>query len=155
MSQPILDDKLVQRLTRIAAQLDGGRESEDASLLDEFNRLAGTKIPFSEFQGISGGEDHIHYVRRVLIKRATQASPDLNRDKLIELFARIVADPCDNAYLSYAFALIEKTFGDDQISDLVFWPGEYFGDGNDERELTPELMADTVLERHARKKTSR
>lgn len=153
MSQPNLDDDLVQRLAEIAERLDGGDEVADAALLNEFNRLAGTSIPFSEFQGIYGGEDHVDYVRRVLTDRATEAAPNLNRELLTQMFAKVLADPCDDAYLQYVFTTIRKTLGDGQISDLVFWPGEYLGDGNNKRELTPELMADAVLEHHARRQS--
>ncbi len=50
MPQPKLDEDLVQRLAKIAARLDGGDELADASLLAEFNELASTDIPFSEFR---------------------------------------------------------------------------------------------------------
>ena len=153
MPQPKLDKDLVQRLATLAERLDGGDEVADASLLDEFNQLAGTDIPFSEFQGIYGAEEHIEYVRRVLTDRATEATPDLSREGLIEMFAKVLADPCDDAYLQYVFTTIRKTFGDVQVSDLVFWPGEYFGDGNNQRELTPELMADAVLKRYAQRQS--
>jgi hypothetical protein len=153
MPQPKLDEDLVQRLAKIAARLDGGDELADASLLAEFNELAGMDIPFSEFQGIYGAEEHIDYVRRVLTDGATEAFPGLDREGLTTMFAKVLADPCDDAYLQYVFSTIKKTFGDTQISDLVFWPGEYFGDGNNHRELTPELMADAVLERHAKRQS--
>lgn len=153
MSQPNLDDNLVQRLAKIAERLDGGDETADVALLDEFNRLAGTSIPFSEFKGISAGEDHVDYVRRVLTDKATEPVPNLNRELLIEMFTKVLADPCDDAYLQYVFGTVRKTLGDNQISDLVFFPGEYFGDGNHQRGLTPELMADAVLERHARRQS--
>lgn len=29
---------------------------------------------------------------------------------------------------------------DPRVSDLIYWPGEYFGDGNNARELTPEQV---------------
>lgn len=153
MAQPKLDEDLLQRLAALAARLDGGDENADASILAEFNQLAGTSIPFSEFQGIYGAEEHIDYVRRVLTDRATEALPGLERDALANMFAKILADPCDNAYLQYVFTTIKRTLGDNQISDLVFWPGEYFGDGDNQRELTPELMADAVLERYAKRQS--
>ncbi|TWT98298.1 hypothetical protein [Stieleria varia] len=153
MAQPKLDEDLLQRLAALAARLDGGDENADASILAEFNQLAGTSIPFSEFQGIYGAEEHIDYVRRVLTDRVTEALPGLERDTLATMFAKVLADPCDNAYLQYVFTTIKKTFGDNQISDLVFWPGEYFGDGDNQRELTPELMADAVLERYAKRQS--
>ena len=154
MKQPEIDESLVQRLAAIAARLDGGDENTDAAMVEEFNQLAGTNIPFSEFQGISGGEEHECYVRRVLTDVATGPAPGLDRDGLAEMFAKVLADPCDDAYLQYVFSTIKKTFGDEQISDLVFWPGEYFGDGNNGRVMTPEFMADTVFQRHAQRKPS-
>ncbi|WP_040768754.1 hypothetical protein [Novipirellula maiorica] len=152
MTQPELDEQLVQHLAKIADRLDGGDENVDLPLLEEFNRLAGTEIPFAEFQGIYGGEDHITYVRRVLTERATNADPSLDRDRLIEMFTKVLADPCDDAYLEYVFATVEKTFGDSQVSDLVFWPGVYFGDADNQRELKPDEMADAVLGRYVQRK---
>ena len=154
MTPPKLDEDLVRRLSSIAERLDGGDETADAKLLNEFNELAGTEIPFSEFQGIYCAEEHEDYVRRVLTEKVTVANLGLDRAGLVAMFERLLADTSDNGYLQYVFSTIEKTFGDDQVSDLVFWPGEYFGDGNDHRKLTPELMADAVLTRH-QQRTSR
>lgn len=150
MTRPEPDENLVQQLADLAAKLDGGDEVADRQLLDEFNRLAGTSIPFSEFQGIYGAEEHSIYVRRVLVAKETKPAAKLDRDGLITMFAKVLSDPSDDAYLTYVFKTIEKTFGDTQVSDLVFWPGQYFGDGDNSRELTPEMMADAVLDRHAK-----
>jgi hypothetical protein len=154
MGQPELDEALVERLAKLADRLDGGDRDLCGELLEEFNTLAGTSIPFEEFQGIYGGEEHVEYVRRVLTAKQTTEDPTLDRNGLVEMFSRILADPCDNAYLTYAFSTIEKTYGDSQVSDLVFWPNEYFGDGDLHRELTPEMMADAVIERSIRSKGS-
>ncbi|MEM9694436.1 MAG: hypothetical protein AAGA56_17925 [Myxococcota bacterium] len=152
MQQPDLDEALVTRLAERASQLDGGDESEDAPLLEEFNRLAGTSRKFADFQGIYGAEDHADYVRRVLTIQLTDAQPELTRDDLVAMFAKLLANVTDDAYITYVATTIEKTFGDAQVSDLVFWPGEYFGDGDHSRELTPGMMADAVLERHAKRR---
>jgi hypothetical protein len=53
MTLPEHDEALVQRLADLAGTIDGGDEDADRALVDEFNRLAGTKIPFSEFQGLA------------------------------------------------------------------------------------------------------
>lgn len=151
MTQPTLDETLVRRLSEIAAMLDGGDALADRPLLDEFNRLAETNIPFSEFQGVSGGQEHIDYARRVLTAAQTPAVDTLSRDELVEMFTRILDDPSDSAYLAYVFTTIEKTFADSQVSDLVFWPGIYFGDGDNARERSPKEMADAVIARHGRR----
>jgi hypothetical protein len=41
--------------------------------------------------------------------------------------------------------LLEVNLGDPRISDLIFWPGEYFGDGDIMREMTSKDILDTIL----------
>src|SRR5262245_38052031 len=80
---PVLDEALVARLAELAAGLDGawpGRWEDD---LAEFNRLAGTSIPFEELQGIYGGEDHEYYVRRVLFYRLIKPAADVTRAEIV------------------------------------------------------------------------
>ncbi|MEL7500799.1 MAG: hypothetical protein AAFN77_24615 [Planctomycetota bacterium] len=145
---PSLDESLVQRLVELAIKIDGCHESVADKMVREFNELAGTEIPYAEFQGIYGGEEHENYVRRVLTAKLTAPDSTIGREQLVEMFKRVSDNPSDDSYLEFAFSKIKKTFGDAQVSDLVFWPGHYFGDGDDSRELTPEQMADAVLERY-------
>lgn len=145
---PSLDESLVQRLTSLASKIDGCHESVANELVQEFNSLACTEVTYDEFQGIYGGEEHEDFVRRVLIRQLATAVPTLDRDQLTEMFTRVNEDTSDEVYLEFVFSTIEKTFGDSQVSDLVFWPEQYFADGDDSRELEPEQMADAVLERY-------
>ena len=146
---PATDAAKVARLTELAAELDGAPAVDgDDPLVVEFNRLAGTSLSFEDFQGIYGAEEHETFVRRLLARQAAEPRPALDRDGLVALFARIVSDPCDDAFLEHAFATIEATYGDGRVSDLVFWPGRYLAD-HDGHELTPEEMADAVLARSA------
>ena len=47
--------------------------------------------------------------------------------------------------MTEVFSLIQKTWPGSNPSDLIFWPGEYFGDGDDSRELTAEEVADEII----------
>jgi hypothetical protein len=145
---PSLDESLVQRLAALASEIDGCHESVANELVQEFNSLAGTEVTYNEFQGIYGGEEHEDYVRRVLIRQLATAVPTLGRDQLTEMLTRVTENPSDEAYLEFVFSTIEKTFGVAQVSDLVFWPEQYFADGDESREMTPVQMADAVLERY-------
>ena len=145
---PSLDESLVQRLADLASKIDGCHESVASELVEEFNSLAGTEIPYAAFQGIYGGEEHDCYVRRVLMRKLSTAVPTLDREQIAEMFKRVLEEPADDAYHEFVFSTIEKTFGDAEVSDLVYWPEQYFGDGDDSRDLTPEQMADAVLERY-------
>lgn len=115
--------------------------------MDEFHRLSGTDIPFEHFRGIYGGEDHEDWIRRVLLSQRTSVIPDVTRADLIAVFGRICSGQCCGAELDFALAQLEHNLGDPQISDLIFWPGEYFGDGDNARQLTPEEMAEAALAR--------
>ena len=150
---PSLDESMVQRLASIASEIDGCHESIADELVQEFNSLAGTDIPYAEFQGIYGGERHENYVRRVLMRQRSKAVPTLDREQLVEMFKRVLENPGDDAYPEFVFGTIEKTLGDDEVYDLVYFPGEYFGDGDDSRVLSSEQMADAVLERYNQRNT--
>lgn len=148
LTPPKLDESLVNRLAAIAAQLDGADKASSERLVREFNRLAGTQQVFADFQGICGTMEYDTHVRGLLTAQLTSPAPNLSRDEMVEIFRKVLADPTDERYLEFAFATIEKTFGDRHVSDLVFWPGEYFGDGDHSRNLSPEEMADAVLDRY-------
>lgn len=144
---PKLDEALVARLAELAGKIDGAQPGEWNDDLDEFHRLSGTDIPFEHFQGIYGGEEHEDWVRRVLLSQGTSTIPDLTRADLIAVFEKISSGQCSGAELDFALAQLQHNLGDPQISDLIFWPGEYFGDGDNTRELTPEEMAEAALAR--------
>ena len=146
LRMPPLDEALVARLAVLAATIDGARPGEADELLAEFNALAGTSLEADVFQGIYGGEEHEVWVRRLLLTRLAPVVADLTRADLIAAFARIVAwNERSEAERDYLVATLEKSLGDPQIEDLIAWPGEYFGDGDNGRSLTPEQMADAAL----------
>ena len=123
MSQPQLDEDLVQRLATIACalmvvtQLPMVYYSTDSiSWLARTSRSRNSKASTVRKNTLT--------MFAVLTDRATEATPDLGREGLIEMFSNVLADPCDDAYLQYVFTTIIKTFGDTQISDLVFGPAK-------------------------------
>jgi hypothetical protein len=145
-----LDEALVARLAELAAKIDDAQPGEWEDDLEEFHRLSGTDVPFEHFQGIYGGEEHEDWVRRLLMSQRTSTIPDLTRADLIAVFDKIrsrYSGQCSPAELDFVLAQLEHNLGDPQISDLIFWPGEYFGDGDNTREMTPEEMAEAALAR--------
>jgi hypothetical protein len=138
-------------LADFASRIDGCAEPAAAELVSEFNRLANAEMTFDEFQGIYGAEEHEQFVRRLLIEQATAnaATDGITRDDLIEIFTNILANPADETYLSTTFASIRKQFGpNSNPSDLVFWPNLFFDNWDDAKTLTPEIMADAIIQRH-------
>jgi hypothetical protein len=53
--------------------------------LAEFNRLAGTKIPLADFQGIYKSEDPEDFVRRILFQRFLTPNPQLLHAEMVEI----------------------------------------------------------------------
>lgn len=146
LQMPPLDEDLVARLANLAAEIDGAGPGEADEHLQEFNALAGTSLKADVFQGIYGGEEHDVWVRRLLLTALAPAVDDLTRDDLIAAFARINAwGERSEAERDYLVATLAKSLKDPQISDLVAWPEEYFGDGIERADLTPEEMADAAL----------
>lgn len=42
-------------------------------------------------------------------------------------------------------SLLEANLPCRNVSDLIFWPGHYFGDGDNSRDLTPKEILDIAL----------
>ena len=164
LTPPPLDDSLVARLASLAARIDGSpplpqeewmQHVRDPDL-DEFNRLSGLKLDWRAFQGVYGAEEHDVWVRRLLIADRTPARPAPTRDQLIALFRRAVDDRGivrDEDALTYLDATISKSLGVDGATDLIYWPNEWYGDDDLERQSSPEAMADAVLARAAPRTT--
>lgn len=146
---PKLDETLVAQFAELAAEIDGANPGEWEDKLAEFNRLAGTSHSFGEFQGVYGGEEHETYVRRLLVSQKTTPIENLSRAELIDVFAWLQSGPHSEIEHDFAIAQLEHHLNDPQVSDLLYWPGEYIGDKTIQ-DLTPEQMADAALERQRR-----
>jgi hypothetical protein len=142
---PALDEAKVARLADLAAAIDGARPGQWEDLLDEFNREAGTSLHFADFQGIYGGMDHEVWVRNILSEPALKPIPDITRAELLELLRRVMTAAGKEHEINFWLGLLQANVPDKRISDLIFWPGEYFGDGDHSRELTPEQILDIAV----------
>jgi nucleoside-diphosphate-sugar epimerase len=139
---PALDEAKVARLAKLAARIDGAYPGQCEELLEEFNREAGTNFTFADFQGIYGAMDHETFVRHVLSKPAARGVPDVTRDDLLELLTRLCNAEGAEHEQQFWLRLLEAKLPDPRLSDLIYWPGEYFGDGDNARQLSPREILD-------------
>jgi hypothetical protein len=116
---PTLDAALVARLAELAARLDGAQPGMCGEDLAEFNRLAGTSIPFEEFQGIYGGERHEDYVRRVLYQQRLRPDPALSREEMTEIVSRAMTSGGDHDFYLKLFSVNCRH---PSRTDLIYWP---------------------------------
>jgi hypothetical protein len=138
---PALDPALVARLAQLADRLDGARPGQWEDDLAEFNKLASTAIPFEEFQGIYGAEDHKDFVRRILFQRSLAPDSALSRAEMIEIVSRVKAcDEDHDFYLELFVVNCKHPSG----TDLIYWPN-LVSELPQDREPTAEEIADLAI----------
>lgn len=139
---PTLDTALVAYLADLADDLDGAAPGQWEDSLAEFNRLAGTDIPFEEFQGIYGGDGHEDYVRRVLFRRHLAPDPALTLEEMAEIVLRVMAcAESHDFYLELFLVNCKHPSG----TDLIFWP-DLVPELPQDREPTPQEIAELALQ---------
>ncbi len=144
---PALDETKVARLAKHAAQIDGASPGQWEDELAAFNAEAGTRFAFSDFQGIYGGQDHDTWVRKVLTEPYRRRLPDITRSELVELARRLMEAEGSEHDIDFWLDMLALNIPDPRVSDLIFWPGEYLGDGDNSRELSAEQVVDIALSR--------
>lgn len=145
---PQLDEFKVKRLAELAARIDGARPGEWEDELAEFNQLAGTSLEFHEFQGISGGTEHETWVRNTLSIPYAQSNLSLLPPEMLEIISRLCSGAGEE-HEQFFWLKVLETHLDPRISDLIYWPGEYFGDGDNSRQLTPQDILEIALKRRS------
>jgi hypothetical protein len=118
---PVLDAAVVARLSKLADRLDGARPGQGDDDLTEFNRLAGTDIPLTDFQGIYKSENPEDFVRRVLFQKALAADPGITPAEMTEIVSRVMACADDHDFFLELFLVNCKHSSG---TDLIYWPDQ-------------------------------
>jgi hypothetical protein len=142
---PALDEAKVARLAKLAGRIDGADPGQWEELLEQFNREAGTNLAFADFQRIYQAMDHETFVRGVLSEPAVRRIPDITYDELLELVTRVCNAAGEEHEYSFWLSLLQANLPDPRLSALIYWPGEYFGDGDNSRQLSPREILDIAL----------
>jgi hypothetical protein len=114
------------------------------SPLETLSALAGKDLSKSDVRGAFGSVDPETFARDVLLARRPLPT-DLSYDEMLELIRRICKVEGSEFQIGYWLSCLEANTRDGRISDLIYWPGEYFGDGDDSRELSPKEILDAAL----------
>jgi hypothetical protein len=121
LTPPLLDEQLVAQLAEVADAIDG---NPSEALCAEFNKLAGTELPASFFQGVYGSEEHVKFVRRVLRQQHIKPVPDVTRDELVEIVRR--AMELDHVEMQEAYMdVFDCNVQRPHASNLIFYPPDY------------------------------
>ena len=142
---PVLDESLVSRLTKYAEEIDCGHQEQTRSQVAAFNREAMTALEFIDFQGIYGGQSHDTWVRKVLATPYERRLTDVTKQELVELARRVMEDVGADHEVEFWLSMLAINIPNERISDLIFWPDEYFGDVNYSQRLSPEQVVEIAL----------
>lgn len=142
---PVLDESVVARLTRFAEEIDCGHPEQTREQLAAFNQEAGTELEFLDFQGIYGGQDHDTWVRKVLAAPYAQRVVEVTKCELTELARRVMESDGAEHDIDFWLSMLEINIPNERISDLIFWPDEYFKDVNYSKTLSPEQVIEIAL----------
>ena len=121
----------------------GQQYTNELNQISQFlGRIIGKVDVLGAFASISASE----FAKRLAID--WRAIPeDLTDSELLELLDAICEVRGDQVALKYWVRCLAVNTGDDRISDLIFWPNEYFGAEYDGRELTSAEMLEVARRR--------
>lgn len=142
---PITDATRLNSATELATRLYRLHEAgEDyTEKLAELSKLTGKTLTAFELSAAVGSIAPETFAAGLLVDR-TQI-PSLTEAEMLELLERVCTANGTEFQVGYWLSCLEVNTGDHRISDLIFWPGEYFGDGDNSREMSPGEMLAVVL----------
>jgi hypothetical protein len=122
---PALDEVRLAHLAELASRLDGAHPGLWEEDLAEFNRLAGTALPIEQFQGISGGELHEDWVRRVFYQQHIKPAAGVTRAELAEVVRRAMPTSEYAEQHEAYMAVFDANVPRKGASNLIFYPPDY------------------------------
>jgi hypothetical protein len=148
---PVRDQTKLQKLLPLTEDVfrlheAGQSYAEELKAISRLaNRIVG-KYDVDVAFGCSSPED---FARELLIDWLTLPN-DLSEPEMLELLKAVCTTRGNQVCISYWVKCLEANTGDNRLSDLIFWPDEYFGDGFDGRELSPSEILEIALRRKAK-----
>jgi hypothetical protein len=117
---------------------------EYAEELKQLSLVIGRVVGKVDVLGAFGSIGADEFAKRLTID--WKAIPtDLSDLELLELVDAICEGRGRAVTLEYWIEALALNSGDDKVSDLIYWPERYLGDGYDGRELTPAEILDIAL----------
>ena len=140
-SNPRLDEAIAVG-REIYVRHEAGQDYTDS--LTRLGLIAGRPIHSFAVHASFGSERPETFAKKQLI--SWDALPlEITEQEMLEMIERIWGAKGDEFQIGYWLACLRANTGDEKVSDLLFWPGAYFGDGNDDRDLSPSDILATAL----------
>jgi hypothetical protein len=146
LEDPFGDDLALEKAITLARELYRLHErgADYSSQLQTLSALAGKPVRKPDVDGAFGDAEPETFARDLLLDRVPIPT-DLSYDEMLELVRRICNVEGSEFQIGYWLRCLEANTGNSRISDLIYWPGEYFGEGENARELSPKEILDAAL----------
>jgi hypothetical protein len=140
------DQNMLQQLLPLAETVYYLHESGQhyTTELNQISRLLGRIVGKMDVLGAFGSISANEFATRLAIDWDS-IPKDLSDSELLELFDAICEVRGGEATLEYWIQCLAINTGDDRVSDLIFWPDQYFGVDYDGQELTSAEMLEVTL----------
>lgn len=112
--------------------------------LRDLAAFVGQQLTKSDVRGAFGSIDAEMFAKQLLLK-PEMIPADLNEAEMLHLIEQMKRGEGDEFQDWYWMKCLELNTRDERVSDLFYWPGEYFGDGDDTRDLTAKEILQTAL----------
>ena len=143
---PTDDDPRLQKAIGFAREIyslfEAGKDC--SSRVRELASLSGHPIHPFAVDTAFGSVSPETFARQQLIEWHNLPA-DLSDAEMLEMAERVANVSGDDFQTEYWIACLALNTGDSRISDLFFWPGEYFGDGDNSRELSASEIIATAF----------
>lgn len=113
-----------------------------AAELEKLSALVGRKVTAFDLDSAFGSVDSLTFAHD-LLAWSVVIPDDITRAEILEMMQRMFSSKSgDETRHAFWLACLAKGTGDAKISDLIFWPGDYFGDGDNQATFTDEEILD-------------
>jgi hypothetical protein len=136
---PPITDKEMAWYTELCRRIENRRHSDDD--LAAWNRRAGTEYEEAEFRSYYGSMEIDDFVA-IMLMGVPKLVPDLTYAELRDVLEAQLSATLSEAEVSYYLRWLEVNLPNADISDLLYWPDQWF---RDETMLHVELSHDQIL----------
>ncbi|MBN9120409.1 MAG: hypothetical protein J0I06_14835 [Planctomycetes bacterium] len=131
----------VREYVALCRQIEDAHRDDVGPLLARWNARAGRSYTQAEFQAYYGSVAVETFVGEMLLG-VPALVPDLTYDEFRDVLRSAVGNELSEAVASYYLNWLEANLPGANVSDLLYWPNEWF---RDEAMLQVELTPDQVL----------
>lgn len=113
--------------------------------MPDFNLHAGTEFDRKHFDGMGAPSEQRSWIEKSLLRVAAQKQNFISEDEILELIARLLdAKRYSDREVYFWMETLDGFLRDPNLRDLIHYPGKYFGDSDNSRQMTPRQILDAA-----------